>query len=431
MSNEDEILDRADEVFKGHKISSPEGPRMRRKHTREKKEKNKSKFKTFLKIYVAILVVLMIIALIYVFNSLKKYENNQIDNYMKHTISELTKACEKGKIEEYVSKDDFKLSEFEKDSTTLNDGIGSILKEKNITYKRTDTNLNDEKQVYTLYADEKPILDVHLDGTAKETRLSILTFSKWKIEKVTNNSEDGFYTCKVSAPSNCKVFVNGKELGKDNVLSEDKEDVLEEVSKYASIAYQIKYEVKGLITKPEVKIFDSKNKEQEYTVDEKTGEIVKDLGYKKIKSYEEAMKKIKGNVNIKQIAENWSLFLTDDLAGRLHGFYNMKTYIVDGSTMYKNAYKWATGVDVTFISRHVLLNPRFSNEKISNFEIYNDKAFSCEVYLIKNLRVVGMRNNTVKDKLHERFYFVYYDDTKDGVDNPRWKLVNMRSVAEK
>ena len=425
MNKEERILERADEVF-----GSSNSSRHMAQNRRSNKNKKNTAFKKFIRTYVIILIVLMIIALVYVYSSLKKYENNQIDNYMKNTISELTKACDKGKIEKYVSKDDFKLSEFEKDSTTLNDGIGSILKEKNITYKRTDKNLNDDRQVYTLYADEKPILDVHLDGTSKETRLSILTFSKWKVEKVTNASEDGLYTCKVSAPSNCKVYVNGKELGKKNISSEDKEDVFEEVSKYSSIAYLVKYEVKGLIAKPEVKIVDSKNKEQEYKVDEKTGEYKKDLDYKKIKTEEEAMKKIKGTVDIKKIAESWSLFLTDDLGGNLHGFYTMKKYIVDGSTMYKNAYKWATGVDVTFVSRHALLNPRFTEEKISNFEIYNDKAFSCEVHLIKNLKVLGRGYNTVKDKLHERFYFVYYDDTKDGVDNPSWKLVNMKSVAK-
>jgi len=98
--------------------------------------------------------------------------------------------------------------------------------------------------------------------------------------------------------------------------------------------------------------------------------------------------------------------------------------------MYKNAYKWATGEDVTFVSKHVLLNPRFSNEKVSNFEIYNSKAFSCEVYLEKNMRIIGFGNKRLTDTLHERLYFVYYDSTKDGKDNPEWKLVNMKSVTD-
>jgi len=336
MSKEEDILRKAEEVFNtqnaNNKIVNEDSERLTRRerreleeeskksHRREKKEKRdkpKSKFKKFLKIYVLILVILMIAALVYVFDSLKKYENNQIDNYMTNTISVLTKSAEKGKIEEYIDKNEFTLSKFEKDGTTINDGIAQILKDKNITYKRTDKNLNDEKQVYTLYADEKPILDVHLDGTSKETRLSILTFSKWKIEKVTKNSENGFYSCLVSAPSNCKVYVNGKELGKDNILAEDKEDALEEVAKYANVAHLVKYQVNDLIVKPEVKILNSKNEEQEYKIDEKTGEYIKNLEYTKIKTKAEAMKKIKGTVNIEKIAENWSLFLTDDLPRKI------------------------------------------------------------------------------------------------------------------
>ncbi len=30
----------------------------------------------------------------------------------------------------------------------------------------------------------------------------------------------------------------------------------------------------------------------------------------------------------------------------------------------------------------------------------------------------------------ERIYFVYYEDTKDGKNNPKWKVANMQSVAE-
>ena len=92
------------------------------------------------------------------------------------------------------------------------------------------------------------------------------------------------------------------------------------------------------------------------------------------------------------------IFLPDDLEGRLHGFYNISKHLIKDSSLYEYAYKWATGEDITFVSSHTLQNPTFTNEKISNFEIYDKNAFSCEVYLEKNMRLKssGRKMSTAK-----------------------------------
>ena len=56
----------------------------------------------------------------------------------------------------------------------------------------------------------------------------------------------------------------------------------------------------------------------------------------------------------------------------------------------------------------------------------NDKAFSCDMYLEKNMRLAN--GNELTDKMNEKMYFAYYDDTDDSKDNPSWKLVNMQSL---
>ena len=129
---------------------------------------------------------------------------------------------------------------------------------------------------------------------------------------------------------------------------------------------------------------------------------------------------------IQKIAEDWSLYLTDDLKGNLHGFYNINKYLIKDSDIYKNAYKWATGIDITYVSSHVLSNPTFTNERIENFKIYNENAFSCEVYLQKNLKLTNA-NKRIEDIMHERMYFAYYQ-TQDN--NGEWKLVNMQSITD-
>ena len=136
---------------------------------------------------------------------------------------------------------------------------------------------------------------------------------------------------------------------------------------------------------------------------------------------ETAKKEIKNIPNIIKIAEDWSLFLTNDLSGNLHGYNTINKYLIKDSDISKYAYKWATGIDITFISAHQLLSPTFTNQKTENYEIYSENAFSCEIYLEKNMKVNG---KTMQDKMHERMYFVY------DKENSGWKLVNMQSITE-
>ena len=92
---------------------------------------------------------------------------------------------------------------------------------------------------------------------------------------------------------------------------------------------------------------------------------------------------------------------------------------MEDSELLKFAYKWATNIDITFISNHTLEKEIFTNEKVENFEVYNENAFSCEVYLEKNMRVNG---KPLQDKMHDKMYFV----KQEGI----WKLVNMESITK-
>ena len=182
-----------------------------------------------------------------------------------------------------------------------------------------------------------------------------------------------------------------------------------------------------MLKEPTVKILDENGNEIEYAKDGNT--ISKELNFISVATEEEAKQHLTGEINPLAVAKDWSLYLTDDLNGRLHGYYNISKYLIEASDIKKFAYSWATGVDITFVSSHILLNPTFTNEEISNFEIYSENAFSCEVYLQKNLKLKS-GGKKIEDKMNERMYFVYVDHTDDGKENPEWKLVNMQSVTD-
>ena len=141
------------------------------------------------------------------------------------------------------------------------------------------------------------------------------------------------------------------------------------------------------------------------------------FNYFKTDNNEEAQSKLVESFDVLSFAEKYSLFLTNDLSGYSHGFGTLSQYVIEGTDMYKIMYDWAHGIDITFTSRHTLKNPTFTNEKLSNFVIYSDKAFSVDVTLEKNMTVKG--EDRVM-KMNDRLSFVYY--------NGGWKLLSMESI---
>ena len=197
-------------------------------------------FKRFLIIYVIILAVVMIAFLAYVADSLIKYENNQIDNYMESVIKELKNASKKNKIEKYIDASNLSVSDYEKTSTTMNEGFKELLNTKEVTYKLQEDAVNDEHPTYDIYVDKQKVLEVKLNGDEKENRLGLLTFNKWKTEKIETKMENGLYTCNILAPNNYEVYVNDKKLEEEQIKEKVQDEGLSQISKYVEIPYIVK-----------------------------------------------------------------------------------------------------------------------------------------------------------------------------------------------
>lgn len=135
-------------------------------------------------------------------------------------------------------------------------------------------------------------------------------------------------------------------------------------------------------------------------------------------------KEISSEIDILKIAQDWSLFMTNDKK-----FAAIQKYLIKDSYQYKVALQYATGVDITFTSRHTLANPAFTKSSVTNFKWIADNCFSVDVYFIKHMILTGY-GTRVDDTMNNRIYFVKYDDTEDGKDNPTWKIVSMRETLK-
>lgn len=143
----------------------------------------------------------------------------------------------------------------------------------------------------------------------------------------------------------------------------------------------------------------------------------------RINGLAEVPEMVSAEVDVLDIAQKWSLFMSNDMP-----FSEIKQYFIAGSYQYEAAAKYARGIDITFISEHTLLDPTFTENSVTNFSWIADNCFSVDISFVKNIRL--RTGKKVDDVMNDRFYFVKYDDTDDHIDNPAWKIVCMKEIVD-
>ena len=366
---------------------------------------------TYSKCFILVTILFLLLGCMflgYVYNSMIIYERNLVDNYIKYLASS-------GKLTNNIDDNLFKVSKYEKKNTSITDGIKKVFKSDNLVIKKNTKLSKDGVFTYDLSIGDNLVSTVSLKSKNTYTRMAILTIDEWEVVDTKTYFDKGIYNYEITIPSNYKLYINNIEVSEDDKTSEGDIKGLERLTKYIEVSKSKTYEINNLVLEPSIKIVDNENKEVKYEI--KDGKIVVSDEFKEIESLNDAKEYIKGEFDILKLAENYSLFLTNDLGGSLYGFYKLSPYLINDSYMYEYLHGWATQIDIHFVSNHRLKNPVFTNEEVKNFIIYNDNAFSCEVHLEKNMIVNGTDR---VDKMHDRLYFVYY--------NGGYKLVDMKSI---
>lgn len=372
--------------------------------------KKMSLYKKSLIVFTLMLLILAEFALIYVSKTLKAYENGDLDNYMNSLIKDMQKSAKRGNIEKYFELSDVD-SEYEKKSS-LEKGYKELLKDAKLSYKKTD-----DKAKYEIYADDTLLATVILDDSKVVHRLGLLTYTEYEVESIENYNQDGLYEYEFYLMDNYKLFINDVEVKEEDLVDSTPIEEFKEAYDYVELPSLNHYKIDKLTYKPEIIVKDLEGKKVECEV--------KDGAYYATDFYntdeeDKAMAKLAHEYDPLIFAKNWSLFLTADLPGARYGLYTLTPNLIEGTNMYKRAYSWATNVDITFTSIHSLDKETFTNTKVSNWTIYNENAFSVQVYLEKNMTLIDGQKK--KDILHDVFYYVYYDGA--------YRLVHMKSVTE-
>lgn len=374
-----------------------------------KRKKKMTGYKKSLLIWFLLLLIASEACLIYVSTTLKMYEKGNIEGYMTSLIKDMKTASKVGNINKYLSYNKVE-SKYEKNSS-FEDGYKELFNESKLSYKK-----NDKESTYDIYADDTMIASVTLDSK-KVRRLGILSFEEYSIKEIETYSKNGIYNIDVYVNSNYDLYINDIKVSDDDLLSKEEIKEYSEVYDKVDLPYENHYKITNLTKKPKIKVM-SGNDEIKVTNEKST---YYGVSYFKTDNKDAAFAKLTNkDYDPLTFAKNWSLFLTADLPGERYGLYTLTPNLVEGTALYKRAYSWATNVDITFTSMHTLDKDTFTNVKMNGFTVYNENAFSVDIYLEKNMTLVNGEKRV--DTLNDTFYYAYIDGA--------YRLITMKSKGD-
>ncbi len=427
--------------------------------------------------YLTILAVLMALSactLLYVHSALKDYESSQPENILAAQVEKLRKSKAGSQVEDILSLDKMRskwnateeeVAQFKKD-----------LLASNITFQEDHSVVDPMKKTFNVLSNGCKVATAALNHEGQETRLLIFTLDRWRVEKievtgyefqltapasviVKNNGEvlqgtitDGMATYDVRSltPLNveiCDILGNSVPYDQKNLptftdykitipvnyticgvepvsveaASLEPIEELKYVKEYCpDVPDAATYILRVLSDEPDFKILDGSGNEVDFTIEDRQVTIAGDFAGQDSLS-------IPVDIDPLAVAKLWSLFMTQDLTGSNNGYGQLSPYLIKGSYLQDVAWQWATGIDITFTSSHTLKDPPFQVENVSNYVVYSENCFSCDIRLEKKL-VLTRTGEEVDDVIHSTFYFVKYDSTDNGKDDPRWVLVDYREI---
>lgn len=218
---------------------------------------------------------------------------------------------------------------------------------------------------------------------------------------------------KIVADSEYTVQVSGREVPAAACTEAENPDYAELAKFVADLPKLITYDIALLKADAEISVKDRNGEAVEFD----KGVHLLDLTDKN--GLDTIPENISSEINVIDIAEKWSLFMSKDLQ-----VGEIIKYIIPGSYQYDMAWKYANGIDITFTSNHTLLDPPFTNESVSNYTQITDTCFSVDVKLDKNMRLE--EGNVIVDSMSERMFFVKYDSVRNGITDSVWMLAGMK-----
>lgn len=367
------------------------------------KRKKKSRFWFGFRIYAGVLVLLFVIMCIAVWNTMKKYEAAQPENYMADVVAKIEKG----------SYGDINIingggSRFEPDNGSA-DEFWEAVAGKKLTYRLSSDSYDSLNPKFDLLADNEKAAVVTLKSVKEYKKMAILVLSEWQVASVEPVGEKGSFSLEITMPEGYEALVNGVELSGEGVSTEVSEyDDFGYASEYVKVPSAVTYKITGLTEKPEISVNGSTVSADDITL--------KGSVYSYNAPFETADISSDMSEYVLNAAKKYSNFFSKDLEGCYESTAPIADLFPEGSYYLEMAEQYRRE-DMWMFSAHE--SPVFSDEKVGAYTVYGEDFFSVEVSFKKSM-VLKLGGETRIDDNHQIYYYV----KKDG----KWLIADMHDV---
>ncbi len=213
----------------------------------------------------------------------------------------------------------------------------------------------------------------------------------------------------ILAPDSFSVKYKGGELPEGVSKTLVNPDFESLVGLVDGLPNQVEYNIAILEKDADIAVYDSNGNTVELDANEKSHNLMN------VEVLQEVPAEIAAEINVLEVAQNWSLYMSNDFS-----FANISKLMLPNSKQYKVAKDYSTSIDRTFFSNHILLDPAFTENKVSNFTWITEDSFSVQVSFVKHMKLT--RTGQFKDDaMNDRFYFVR--------SNGKWLLAALKEVV--
>lgn len=344
---------------------------------------------------------------------LTAYEQHQPENYMDTLLASFSDIETAGKQFRFP---EITYSRFD-DTTKLKKDTLSYISSASLTYEKTE-NYTPTAPTYRIYANGNAIGEVTLNANKEKPFFYFLPHYSYQCSSVDALVTVSPKTYQIHALSTDTVIVNHDELTDADLIGQA--EPIEEMQPYSDITEvptKVTYEIRDLIFEPVVTI---KNVAGDYETLENVGNT-----YHSKTEFTDGIftASLLLECEVLPFIESYSLYRSNDLSGKDHGFNTIAPYIMKQCEFYENTRNYFTEKVLASIKPHTLPEYCFSSKKIEQYTIYTDTFFSCVVSLDKTIRNEDKSIETTTEKY--KCYFVRNPEELSQSDSRHWLIVDV------
>ena len=386
------------------------------------KKKQSPAFWIGLVLYTAILIVLAVVFLKYTDKCLKRYENSQPENYIASFVETFEKNAQDGSL----TPSDFTFESldltFADSESLLDDYIESLGTHSSFTAEKDPTSYITEAPVYNIFADGEQVARVTLKAISQTKIYAILTIMDWDVDTIEPVCSVNLTNYTFSVPDGYTPVINNRHVD-TSYKTGNVEEIPEfaYVSNYISMPSYVEYKVENVLEDADIKVLNTNGEEVPIEIN---GSKVKAIYASAASELSEDRKN-----EALSMVQTYEDFNTDDLSGANHGLATVQSFLIKDSDYWNMAKQWAGGVDITFTSAHKFDDPKYTNVVVDNYAEYSDLCYSLHIAFSKNM-ILTRTGEKISNDFDSTVFFIYYDDTDDGVNNPHWCIADMIATTK-